>query len=365
MKIVTIIGTRPQTIKAASLSRRLREDHEEILVDTGQHYDKNMSEIFYKELEIPKPHYNLAVGSGSHANQTAKMMIGIEEILLKENPDMVLLYGDTNSTLAAAVTAGKLCIPIAHIEAGVRTFLKNNPEEQNRIVTDHLATWRFVPSEYGMQCLKKEGLEKNSYNVGDIMVDGLIYYGKKANEKGLDFFKNRLEPLFRKDQLKNDQWYLATSHRPENTDDNLKLEQILKGLNQLDSQVVFPVHPRIQNKVKNLIANEAYENIFFVKPLGYIEMLFFAQNAIKIITDSGGLQKEAFLMKVPGVIIFDVPGWPETFKGNCNVLAKADEKDIIQKINETKIDRECFEKLYYGDGKTAVRICNILKQEVF
>ena len=360
MKICTIVGARPQFIKAASLSRVLRQKHNEILIHTGQHYDDNMSEIFFTELDIPRPDYNLNIGSMSHARQTAAMMIGIEDVLLSEKPDAVILYGDTNSTLAGAIVAGKLNIPIAHVEAGVRSFVRDMPEEQNRMLTDHLAKWNFAPSALAVEHLKKEGITESVHNVGDIMYDGLLYYSKKAEKNERDSFYKRIDYLMENKSTINIEYYLATIHRPENTDDINILTSILNGLNALNFPVLFPIHPRIKKAVMKIATDTQFNNIHFVKPLGYIDIIYFAKNAIKIITDSGGLHKEAFWLKIPSVVILRNTAWEETLNGNCNVLASPDKIDIIDKVNNTVINYNCYNNTYYGDGTTAKQITELL-----
>ena len=340
MKVLTVVGARPQFIKAAAVSRIIRSEITEFLVHTGQHYDNNMSKVFFDELHIPIPNVNLGVGSASHAKQTAEMLVKLEEVMIKENPDAVLLYGDTNSTLAGAIAAGKLNIPIAHIEAGVRCGVKDMPEEQNRIITDHLAQWNFAPSIDGIKGLESEGIGETGYFVGDVMYDALLYYGKMADKVESWIFYNKLELLDGKKieiNLENG-WYLSTIHRPENTDKAEKFIEIVEALNALDKPVVFPVHPRTQKSVLNNKMADKYTNILFVEPLGYMEMIFFCKNACKIITDSGGLHKESYLMKVPGVVILRNTGWVETLDGSWNVLASPDRKDILQKVYDTKID---------------------------
>jgi UDP-N-acetylglucosamine 2-epimerase (non-hydrolysing)/UDP-GlcNAc3NAcA epimerase len=363
MKIVTVIGARPQFIKAAAVSRELRKLHHEVLIHTGQHYDKNMSDVFFKELDIPVPDYNLSVGSNTHAKQTAEMMIGIEKTLVKEKPDTVLIYGDTNSTLAGAVTAGKLNIPIAHVEAGGRTFVRDMPEEQNRIVADHLATWNFTASEEHARFLQTEGITEHVYNVGDVMYDGLLFALDKILKTDKIKFLKKLEYIVpNKNPLSK--WYTATLHRPENVDDIIKVKSIIKGFDSLDLQVVFTVHPRTVPKILALTAEREYNNIHFVKPLSYLTMIFFAKNSRKIITDSGGLQKEAFLMKVPSVVVLRSTGWRETLIGNCNVLAKPDGDDIMDKLYNTDIDYSNFNIPYYGDGTASKQISKILSKGI-
>lgn len=360
MKVLTVVGARPQFIKAAVVSREIRKVAEEYLVHTGQHYDSNMSKIFFDELHIPEPDINLAVGSASHAIQTAEMMVKLEEVMKKENPDAVLLYGDTNSTLAGTLVAGKLNIPIAHIEAGIRCNIKDIPEEQNRIVTDHLAKWNFVPSEEGMKCIKREGLEDNSYFVGDVMYDALLYYGEIVEKWTKEGFFQKMEALDNKnvDELVEKGWYLTTIHRPENTDDISKFREILKGLESLDRPVVFPIHPRTKKNITDKEMTE-YSNIHFVNPLGYLEMIWCCKNAKKVITDSGGLHKESYLMKVPGVVVLRNTPWSETLKGDWNVLAIPNAEDIADKAMNIQVKAECW-KPYYGDGTAAKKIVQVL-----
>lgn len=358
MKIVTVVGARPQFVKAAAVSRVLRKKATEVLVHTGQHYDENMSDIFFQKLDIPLPDYNLGVGSGSHAKQTGDMLIKIEEVLLKEKPDLLLTYGDTNSTLAASLSAGKLHIPIAHVEAGLRSFNKLMPEEQNRILTDHLSCYLFCPTDTAVNNLLREGITKNVYNAGDVMCDAVLYYSKRNEGLGKRHFQDLLKPLFA-DFLRPESWYMATVHRAENTDDISKIEQILGAFEQLSAPVLFPVHPRIKTMVENLLTKYQYRNIYFCEPMGYTEMLYFTKNAIKIITDSGGLQKEAYIMGVDCVTVRDQTEWVETLTGNNNILSKPDTEDILNKVNNTIVD-VTVKKNYYGDGDAANKILEIL-----
>ncbi len=263
-KIISIIGARPQFIKAAPLTRKLRKEFKEMLIHTGQHYDKNMSELFFNELKIPEPEYNLGVRSNTHARQTGRMLMKIESLLMYEKPDIVLVYGDTNSTLAGALAAAKIHIPVAHVEAGLRSFNRRMPEEHNRIVSDHLSDLLFVPSKTGMENLKQEGLNKKSYLVGDIMYDALLENIKIAESKSI---------ILTQLNLKKNNYYLATVHRPSNTDNKYNLDNILKALSELDMNVVFPIHPRTKKFIysHNLKWNKKKINI--IEALGYLDIL--------------------------------------------------------------------------------------------
>ena len=358
-KIVTVVGARPQFIKAAAVSRVIRKEFNEILIHTGQHYDANMSDIFFEELGIPKPDYNLGVGSGSHGKQTAEMLIGVEEILLKEEPDYLLVYGDTNSTLAGALAASKLHIPVIHVEAGLRSFNKRMPEEQNRILTDHIAEYLFCPTDMAVECLRKEGITRNVYQVGDVMCDAVLYY---ANQEAGNTKESHIEELtawYGKKEKLSEGWYLATIHRAENTDSLEKIEEILDAFEELEKPVVFPVHPRTKNMVQKLCQERLYQNLVCVEPIGYKEMLYFTKEAGKIITDSGGLQKEAYILRTPCVTVRDQTEWVETLNGGHNILAKPQKEDIVKKVLETKQDWN-FHPDYYGKGNAAEEICRIL-----
>lgn len=360
MKILTVVGARPQFIKAAAVSRVIRKETEEILVHTGQHYDQNMSDIFFEELKIPKPDYNLAVGSGSHAKQTAEMLTKTEELILKEHPDYVMVYGDTNSTLAGALAAVKIHVPIIHIEAGLRSFNMRMPEEINRILTDRISQYLFCPTDVAVKNLANEGMTHNVYNVGDVMCDAVLYYGKLIDEHTPDYYNSRLIPLYNEQKVAK-QWYMATVHRAENTDSIEKIKNILDAFEKLDSQVIFPVHPRTKGLVKQLVDKYGYKNIFFCEPMGYIDMLYFTKNAKKVVTDSGGLQKEAYILNTPCVTVRDQTEWVETLAGNHNILAKPDTKDILDKVVNTKIDYQLHLNCY-GDGNASQKILEIIKR---
>lgn len=358
MKIVTIIGARPQFIKAAAVSRVIRTKHTEILVHTGQHYDNNMSDVFFEELHIPKPDVNLGVGSGSHAKQTADMMVGIERILLREKPDYLLVYGDTNSTLAGAIAASKIHIPIIHVEAGLRSYNMRMPEEQNRILTDRIATLLLCPTDVAVENLKKEGLETGVYNVGDVMCDAVLYYSKLLEERPASYYFAHLQGLFGTVQEVKE-WYLATIHRAENTDSLEKIKEVLAAFERLDAPVIFPVHPRTKGMVKELREQNGYHNIIFVEPMGYLDMLYFVKNAKKAVTDSGGLQKETYILNTPCVTVRDQTEWVETLIGNHNILAKPIVDDIVDKVMNTKIDYS--KKMnHYGNGDAAMKILDLI-----
>ena len=358
MKIVTIVGARPQFIKAAAVSRVLRQKFDEILVHTGQHYDKNMSDIFFDELQIPYPDYNLGVGSGSHATQTGEMLVKIEKVLFDEKPDYLLTYGDTNSTLAGALAASKIHIPVIHIEAGLRSYNMRMPEEQNRILTDHISTLLFCPTDTAVDNLKKEGIVQNVYNVGDVMCDAVLYYSQQNAQKNKDYFLKRLVPLFEEAAAPSN-WYMATIHRAENTDDIIKISNILSAFEEFDEKVIFPVHPRIKGMVRELRDKKDYKNILFCEPMGYTDMLFFTQNAKKVVTDSGGLQKEAYILNTPCVTVRDQTEWVETLLGNNNILAKPNKADILNKVLNICADKT-QKKSYYGNGDAAQKICDII-----
>lgn len=358
MKVVTVVGARPQFVKAAAVSRIIRQKHEEILVHTGQHYDNNMSEVFFEELHIPKPDVNLGVGSGSHARQTAEMMVGIEDVLLKEKPDYLMVYGDTNSTLAGAIAASKIHIPIIHVEAGLRSYNMRMPEEQNRILTDRISSLLLCPTDVAVENLKKEAITEGVYNVGDVMCDAVLYYSRLLEEHPAEYYFAHLEGLY--EEIKAvDEWYLATIHRAENTDAIEKIREILSAFEQLDAPVIFPVHPRTKGLVTELRDTHQYKNILFIQPMGYLDMLYFVKHAKKAVTDSGGLQKETYILDTPCVTVRDQTEWVETLIGNHNILAKPVAADILDKVNNTVIDM-ANKQDYYGTGHAAEKICDLI-----
>lgn len=354
MKIVTVVGARPQFIKAAAGSREIRKHNKEILVHTGQHFDDNMSAIFFKEMGIPEPDYNLGISGGSHAQMTAKMLVGIEDILIKEEPNALLVYGDTNSTLAASLAAAKLHIPVIHVEAGNRLGTLDNPEEINRITTDHLATLNFCATEDALSKLRNEGLGDRSFCVGNIMYDSFLHFADQPwiESNILDFDGNRLSVP--------DQYYFMTCHRQENTYSDEPLTEILLAMNSLDAPTIYAVHPRNHDRAKRIVDNEGFTNIILTQPVGYSDSVHLIKNAKKIVTDSGGLQCEAFYAGVQCVFVLDYVVWPETMVNNRNQLAKADHNDILDKLKaEQTIDPEYQP---FGNGHAAEAICRIITE---
>ncbi len=358
MKIVTVVGARPQFIKAAVVSRALRKEHKEVLVHTGQHYDYNMSEIFFKELNIPEPDYNLGISGGTHGKMTGAMLASIEEVLMKEKPDMLLLYGDTNSTLAGALAAVKLHIPVCHVEAGNRLGTLTNPEEINRICTDHVSSLLMCCTKSAVEFLKKEGLTRNVYLVGDPMYDAFIYYGDRLK----DDFKESIFGLEGKRVNIPREYYYLTCHREENTGTDEALLEVLDAMNNLDAVTIYPVHPRNRERVEELCRQHKFEKIVLTQPVGYLTSIALVKNAKKIVTDSGGLQREAFYAGVQCVTIFDYVVWPETMVGNQNQLSRPNKQDILSKLAAKVEKDENYQP--FGDGHAADKIVNILNKFV-
>lgn len=360
MKLVTIVGARPQFIKAAAVSRVLRERHTEILVHTGQHYDPDMSDIFFEEMHIPRPDYNLGAGSGSHARQTAAMLTRIEEVLEKEKPAALLCYGDTNSTLAGALAASKLCIPVIHVEAGLRSFDMRMPEEQNRALTDRLSSLLFCPTDTAVENLRKEGIIRGVYQVGDVMCDAVRYYAQLIDAHERAYYFSRARKLFPAPDPEG--WYLATIHRAENTQNAETIRRILDAFEELDLPVIFPVHPRTRCLVESVYAERGYRNIVFLHPVGYLDMLFYLKYAKKAITDSGGLQKEAYLLHTPCITVRGSTEWTETLTGAHNLLCRPEKEELLEKVLHTAPDPAAYRN-HYGDGRAAEKISELIEKE--
>lgn len=379
-KIITIVGARPQIIKSSAINRAINtkfsNELEEVIVHTGQHYDENMSQVFFEEMEIPRPNYNLSVGSGSHGAQTAKMLEGLEEIFVNEKPDAVLVYGDTNSTIAGALAAIKIHIPVVHVEAGLRSFNKAMPEEVNRIACDHMSTLLFTPTGTGLENLKKEGfhLDRSGkasanhpkvYLCGDVMYDNSLYFSTVSDEKST---------LLQELGLKKNEYVLTTIHRDSNTDVAKNMEEIFGALLEIQKKhqldVVLPIHPRTKSKLKDQLSAELYEEIEankafkIIPPAGFLDIIALEKNARLIVTDSGGLQKEAFFFQKPCVILRPQTEWVEIVENGNALLADASKERIL----------DCFEQLFhktaftfpnfYGDGKAAEFICEKLVEDL-
>ena len=326
MKILTIVGARPQFIKAAAVSRVLRERFQEVLVHTGQHYDGNMSQVFFDELEIPRPDYNLGIGSGGHGAQTGAMLAAIEAILLKEKPHRVLVYGDTNSTLAGALAAAKLHVPVAHVEAGLRSFNRRMPEEINRILTDHVADLLFCPSETAVANLAAEGITRGVHPVGDVMHEALMHAVAMAERKSGIMDRQHLVP---------GGYALATIHRAENTDDSVRLAHLVETLREVSLRmpVIFPVHPRTRVQLQaggGGAGSSAGGDLRMIDPVGYLDMVRLEGGASVILTDSGGIQKEAYWLRVPCVTLREETEWVETVQQGWNALAGGDRNLILR-----------------------------------
>jgi UDP-GlcNAc3NAcA epimerase len=350
LKIVSIVGARPQFIKAAPVSRALRRDsqHTEVLVHTGQHYDQNMSAVFFEELAIPQPDYNLEVGSGPHGQQTGRMLEAIEQVLLDEQPDWVLVYGDTNSTLAGALAAVKLHLPVAHVEAGLRSFNRRMPEEHNRVLTDHLADLLFCPTQTAVDNLANEGITRGVHNIGDVMYDALLYNIAIAEERSTVLHRLRLESRA---------YLLVTVHRAENTDDPARLAAILEAFGALSEPIVFPAHPRTWSALAEFKLSVP-ANVQLIQPVSYLDMLLLEKHARLILTDSGGVQKEAYFFGVPCVTLRDETEWVETVEAGWNVVAGADPQQIAAAVRD--LHPSGTPPKVFGDGRANERVVKII-----
>jgi UDP-N-acetylglucosamine 2-epimerase len=368
MKILTVVGARPQFIKAAPFSRAARQRHTEILVHTGQHYDPQLSDVFFEELALPRPDYHLDVGSATHGRQTAQMLERLEDVMRRETPDVVVIYGDTNSTLAGALAAAKLAIPIAHVEAGLRSHVRDMPEEINRVVADRLSTWLFAPTTTAIDNLRLEGIaiagedvprqpttndkRPSAYLTGDIMYDALLQHATIATEKSIILRDLGLEP---------GAYAVATIHRAANTDHVAKLGEIFDALALLallGEPVVVPLHPRTKAALLGTDI-EVEPPVRIIDPVGYLDMLQLQRNARVVLTDSGGMQKEAYLLGVPCVTLRDETEWPETLEGGWNVLAGADCERILAAARRPRPASDPAP--VFGDGHAAESILEILE----
>ena len=353
MKFLSVVGARPQFVKVAPLHRALVKRHEHIIVHTGQHYDYRMSQVFFEELHIPDPQYNLGVGSGSHGEQTGKMLAAIEEVLLKERPDCVIVYGDTNSTLAAALAASKLLVPVAHVEAGLRSYRHGMPEEINRVLTDHVSDVLFCPSDVAVHNLHKEGITKGIHVVGDTMTQVL---------KEVD---GRLEPSVPAGfGMRPGEYLLVTVHRQENADSKENMSSILDALEGYGGKVLLPLHPRTAKNLRGwgmMERLEKMENLKVLEPQGFLAFTALEKYAGHIMTDSGGVQKEAYYFRVPCTTIRDETEWVETLAGDWNVLTGADRGKISAALRRK---RPTAEQMSYGDEQVSERIVSVLEKEL-
>ena len=351
MKVATVVGARPQFIKCAPLSLQIRRRHREFLIHTGQHYDPELSRIFFDQLGIPRPDTDLGVGSGPHGDQTARMLWRLEEVLVREKPDAVVVFGDTNSTLAGSLAAAKLHIPVAHVEAGLRSFNRRMPEEINRVLTDRLSALLFCPTETAVRNLAAEGIVDGVHNTGDVMVDALRQHAARAE---------RTSTILRQLDLEPEGYYLATVHRADNTDRRDHLKALLDALERLDRPVIFPVHPRTQQAMKDHGLQPARRSpLKLIDPVGYPDMLMLEKNARKILTDSGGMQKEAFLLKVPCITLRRETEWPETLQDGWNILAGTDPRAISEAVQAPRPKAPPADP--FGDGRAAGRMAELLE----
>ncbi len=354
-KIVTVVGARPQFIKAAPVTKALREvGYHEFLLHTGQHYDYGMSQVFFDELNIPEPNVNLGIGSDSHGHQTGRMLMAIEDVLLTEKPDWVLVYGDTNSTLAGALAAVKLHIPVAHVEAGLRSFNRDMPEEHNRILTDHCADLLFCPTQTAVDNLAREGLVQHVLWVGDTMYDAVLLFTEIARQHS---------EVLQKLELSSKGYSLATLHRPYNTDISENLRNILDAFLDLGEPIIFPVHPRTRSRInefdQRFLSSLAKSKVKLIAPVGYLDMLVLEQNARLVLTDSGGMQKEAFFLGVPCITLRGETEWIETVQSGWNILVGADRQQIVTTVQHHEWPSDTPPAMF-GDGQASERVVDVL-----
>ena len=356
VKVVSIVGARPQFIKAAPVCRVLRETMTEVLVHTGQHYDENMSRIFFDDLGLPRPDYDLEVGSESHAVQTGLMMERIERVLIDEEPDLVLVYGDTNSTLAGALAAAKLCIPIGHVEAGLRSYNRKMPEEINRLLADHCSDLLFCPTDTARKKLEKEGITERVFLTGDVMYDVALEFGKLADEQSRILTELGIDKTT---------YLLCTVHRAHSTDHRDHLSGIVDALVKAGDTVIFPVHPRTRAALENfnLLKNlKESSNVVVTQPISYLDMIQLEKYAKKILTDSGGVQKEAYFYRVPCITLRDETEWVETIEDGWNILVGTDTSRILKAVQTFSPASD--QRSLFGNGRAAVKIGEIITNYV-
>jgi len=360
MKLLSVVGARPQFVKLAPLDRAVQRHNvghatgaiEHIIVHTGQHYDANMSDVFFDELSLPQPHHHLGIGSGSHGAQTGRMLERIEEVLLQEKPDAVLVLGDTNSTLAGALAAAKLHVPVAHVEAGLRSFNRRMPEEVNRVLADHVSDWLFCPTQTAVDNLKQEGIVQGVHQVGDVMYDAVLHYAKEAQARSC---------VLKRLKLSAKGYALATVHRAENTDDPQRLKSIFLALEQIAKEglpVIAPLHPRTRKQLS--ASGIQVSQARCIEPVSYLDMLLLEQNAKIILTDSGGVQKEAYWFKVPCLTLRDETEWVETVKAGWNTLVGADRESIVRVVGLAQGTLNHLE--LYGSGRAAEQVIVVLAE---
>jgi len=351
MKILIVIGTRPNFIKIAPFLDEVKKEKkiQRVMVHTGQHYDFEMSKSFFEDLKIPNPDYNLGVGSGSHGWQTGETMKKLEPVVSKEKPDLIIVLGDVNATLAGALTAVKNHFPIAHIEAGLRSYDKGMPEEVNRVLTDHISDFLFCPTETSVSNLKREGIEKRVFNVGDIMYDAFLRNSRIAQEKS-----SILEQL----EIREKNFFLLTLHRSRNVDNLERFERIIRAIGKSRELILFPVHPRTKKTLDSI--KMGFRNVKIIGPVGYLDMLILEKNAKKILTDSGGVQKEAYWAKTPCITLREKTEWVETIESGWNILVGDDKEKITQAIGSFNPKNE--QPDYFGQGNTSKKIINIIKR---
>lgn len=353
MHVLTVVGTRPEFIQIAPLTRALRRHgHREILVNTGQHYDDKMSQIFFRELDLPQPDVSLGVGSGSHAEQTGQMMIALEAVIVREKPDYVIVYGDTNSTIAGAITAAKLHYPIVHVEAGLRSFDRTMPEEINRVLTDHISNVLFAPTQVAQQNLKNEGITEGVYNVGDVRMDVVYSVVPHARERQAGLLANAgLKP--------GEPFALATIHRASNTDDEARLRKIVQAFSSAEIPVLLPVHPRL-GKMLNTFNLAFNSNVRTVEPLGFLDLIAALDACEIVITDSGGLQKEAYMLRRPTITVRDTTEWIETVEAGWNRLCEPE--DFRAAVAAARGPQPADHPEFYGAFGVSDRMVSVLEQ---